>query len=109
MASVIEETVKALVEFESQLDRVKAESADAKKKMVKDATDWSESSRSAAISKAQELASSRLAKAREEADADAAQIKKKGEGSLKSFEASLSKHKSKASEVVAARLLGESP
>ncbi len=109
MASTIEETVKALTEFESELDRVKAESAEARKKIVKDASDWSESSKSGAVSKAQELASSRLAKAREEAEGEAAEIRKKGESSLKSFESSLSKNKSKAAEVVVARLLGESP
>lgn len=109
MVSVIEDTVKALIEFESELDRVKAESADARKKMLIDASDWSASSRSSAVAKAQELAAATVSKATEEAEMQANEIRTKGEASLKSFETALSKHRTKAAHLVVARLLGESP
>ena len=75
---------------------------------MKDASDWAESAKSTAISRAQEMASQQVAKAKEEAEAEAGKIKKKGEADLKEFESSISKMKSKASEHVRARLLGES-
>lgn len=107
MGSVIEATVKALIEFDSDLDRAKAEALEVKMKMVKDAVGLAESARSAAISKAQQQVSERLAKARAEGEAEAELIKKKGESSLKSFEASISRRKAKAVEEVVGRLLGE--
>jgi vacuolar-type H+-ATPase subunit H len=108
LSSAIEETVKALVEFESELDRAKAEVADAKRRAVRDASEWAEGAKSAAISRAQAMAAQRVADAKNEAEAEAAKIKKKGEFELKDFEGSISRKKSKASEHVRARLLGES-
>jgi vacuolar-type H+-ATPase subunit H len=107
MSSAIEETVKALVEFESELDAAKAEVIEARKKTMKDAADWAENAKASAISTAQEIASKTVAKAREDAEAEAAKIRKKGESDLKAFEVSISKHKSKAAELVASRLMGE--
>ena|GEM_PF-501549 len=107
MGSPIEATVRALFEFESELDRMKAEALEAKKKMIKDAVGLAESARSAAISKAQQQVSERLAKARAESEGEAESIRKKGESSLKSFEAIISMRKGKAIEKVVARLLGE--
>ncbi len=109
MGSVIEQTVKALVEFESELDKAKAEASETKKTMVKDAADWAASAKAAAVSKAQLLASERLTKATAEAEEEAAAIRKKGEYSLKSFETAISRRKGKAAEQVVSRLLGESP
>ena len=108
MSSVIEETVKALVEFESELDKAKADVADAKRGAMKDASGWAESAKSVAISKAQEMAAQRVAMAKEEAEAEAGKIRKKGEADLEEFERSISRMKSKASDLVRARLLGES-
>ena len=107
MGSLIEATVKALVEFESELDKMKVEALEVKKKMVKDAVGLAESAASAAISKAQRQASERLAKARAEGEGMAESIRKNGELSLKSFEASVSARKAKAVEKVVGRLLGE--
>jgi len=50
MNSAIEETIKALTEFESALDKAKDEAEAGTKKLIKDATDWAESARSSAIS-----------------------------------------------------------
>ncbi len=108
MSSVIEKTVKALVEFESELDKAKAEASEARQKMVKDASNWAESAKANAISRAQQIASETLEKAREEAEKEADAIKKKGETSLQAFEASISRRKAKAAEAVVGRLLGES-
>ena len=108
MTSAIEETVKALIEFESELDRVKAEASDTKRKMLKDASEWAASANASAVAKAQEIAADRMAKAKAEADAEADSIRKKGESSLKSFEVSISKNKSKAASQVVARLMGGS-
>jgi vacuolar-type H+-ATPase subunit H len=107
MSSAIEETVKALVEFESELDAAKAEVSAARKKTITDAADWAEAAKASAISKAQGIASKTVAKAREDAEAEADKIRKKGESDLKAFEVSISKHNSKAAELVASRLLGE--
>jgi vacuolar-type H+-ATPase subunit H len=108
MSSAIEETVKALVEFESELDRAKAGASEAKRKATKDAADWAEAAKTSAISKAQEIASRRVAQAKEEADAEASKIREKGESELKAFEGSISKHRTKAVELAISRLLGES-
>jgi len=74
---------------------------------MKDATDWAEAAKAAAISKAQEIASQRVTKAKEDAEAEADRIRKKGDSDLREFESSISRHKSKAAELVASRLLGE--
>ncbi len=107
MGSLIETTVKALIEFESELDRTKAEALEVKRKMVKDAVGLAESAKSDAISKAQQQVSERLAKARSEGEGEAESIRKKGELSLKSLEATISRRKARAIEEVVGRLLGE--
>ncbi len=108
MSSAIESTVKALVEFEAELDRAKGEVSEAKRRATKDALDWAEEAKASAISKAQAIASQRVKEAKEDAESEAVAIRKKGESELKAFEASISKNKSQAAELVGARLLGES-
>jgi len=108
LSSAVEQTVKALVEFESELDRAKSDAADTKRRVSKDAANWGDSAKASAVSKAQEIASQRVAKAKEDAEAQAERIRRKGESDLKSFEESLSRHRSEAARLVAARLLGES-
>ena len=107
MNSAIEETIKALTEFESALDSAKDEAEAGTKKLIKDATDWAESARTSAISKAQQIASDRIEKAKADAEKEATSIRKKGESALGEFEGSISKKKGKASERVVARLLGK--
>jgi vacuolar-type H+-ATPase subunit H len=109
MSSAIESTIRALVEFESELDGAKAEAAESKKKLIKDATDWAAAAKSKATAEAQRIASENVAIAREEAEAEAESIRKKGRASLKTFEDSISKNRSKAVEHATSRLLGESP
>ena len=106
MSSAIEATAKALVEFEAELERAKAEAADSKRRVMKDALDWAEGARLSAISKAQQMASEGVARAKEEAEAEAARIREKGEASLREFEGSISKRRDEAAKLAAARLLG---
>lgn len=108
MSSAIEDTVKALVEFEAELDRAKAEASEAKRRTAKDAADWAEAARGAAVSRAQEIASQQVARAKADAEGEADKIRRKGEADLRAFEASISKHRVEAAKMVAARLVGES-
>jgi vacuolar-type H+-ATPase subunit H len=107
MSSAIEETVKALVAFESELDRARAEVSEAMKRTTKEAENWAEAAKSSAISKAQEISSQRVAQAKEEAEDEAKTIREKGEADLKGFEGSIAKHKIRAALLAASRLLGE--
>ncbi len=109
MTSVIEQTLKALIEFESNLDAAKVEAADARKKLLKDANDWAAGASARALSEAQQTASDTIARAKAEAEKEAGSIRQKGEASLKAFEAFISSRKGKAAELVAARLRGEGP
>jgi vacuolar-type H+-ATPase subunit H len=107
MPSAIESTVRALVEFEAELEKAKVDVSEAKRRTMKDAVEWAEEAKAAAISKAQAIAASRVSKAREDAEAGARTIREKGESDLEAFENSISKNRSRAAELVAARLLGE--
>lgn len=108
MSKVIERTVKVLTEFESQLDEAKAGADEARKRMLKNAGEWAESARAAAVGKAQRIATDATEKAREEAMKEAESIKRKGQTALKAFEDSMSRRKAKAVEVAESWLLGES-
>jgi vacuolar-type H+-ATPase subunit H len=107
LPQTITDTVKALTDFEAELDRIRAGMLDAKKRMIKDAGDWAEVSKSSALAEAQKLASERLSEARTKADAEAEEIRKKGQSATKKFAESISKHKKEASELVLRILLGE--
>ena len=107
--SSIEDAVKSLVEFESALDTAKSDALEAKKKLLKDTNDWAEGSKAVAISKAKQVASDRVSKARADAEVEAVVIRRKGAASLQTFQTSISKHKSDAVELVVSALLGERP
>jgi len=107
MPQTIADTVKALTEFEAELDKVKNGAMEAKKKMLKDAGDWAEAAKGRALAEAQKLASERLSEAKAEADTEAEEIRKKGQASTNKFADSIAKHKKEASELVLRRLLGE--
>jgi vacuolar-type H+-ATPase subunit H len=107
MPQTIADTVKALTDFEAELERIKAGALDARKSIVKDASDWAEAAKGSALAEAQKLASDRLSEARTRAEADAEEIRKKGQAATKRFAESIAKHKSEASELVLQRLLGE--
>lgn len=107
MSRVVEDTVKALTEFEAAIDRVKAESSDAKRLMIKNAGEWAASARSNAVAEAQKIAAQRLAAARKAAESEAQLIRKAGEAEMRKFEESISRRKKEAGELVVRRLLGE--
>ena len=108
MSSAVQDTIKALVEFEAELDSAKSGATDARRKLVKDADDWASASKATSLSKAQAIASSRLSKAKAEAEKEADAIRSKGASELKSFESSISRRRSKAAALVVVRLLGAS-
>jgi vacuolar-type H+-ATPase subunit H len=108
MSNVIEETLKALTEFESQLNSARTDASEARRQMVKNAAEWAESAKAKAIASARRIASETASKAREEAEREAESIRKKEQATLKVFEGSMSRRKSEAAELVADRLLGES-
>ena len=107
MSKVVEETIKALAEFESALDRVREESQDAKKDMLKNSGEWAAEAKAKALAGAQGVAEGRLSTARREAEAEAESIRKKGQADMKKFEESISRRKKEAAELVTKRLLGE--
>ncbi len=106
MAELVEATVKALTEFEAELDRIRSEAIDARKATTRNASDWAARAKSEAISKAQGIADQRVAAAREEAEIQASEIRKTGAESLKKFEESISSKKEEAAGLVTKRLLG---
>jgi vacuolar-type H+-ATPase subunit H len=108
LPSAIEQTVKALVEFESALDAAKAEASEGKRRAMKDALDWAEAARTSAIEGATEIAARRVAEAKAEAEAQAKSIREEGRLALEAFEVSISRHRTEAAEFAASRLLGES-
>jgi len=108
MTAAVEQTVKALVEFESALEMAKAEASEVKRRAMKDAMDWAEAARAIVIAEATELAARRVAEAKAKAEAEAGKIRETGESDLNVFEGSISRHLAKAAEAVALRLLGES-
>jgi vacuolar-type H+-ATPase subunit H len=108
MSSAIEQTVKALVEFEAALDQAKADVVEAKRRAMKDALDWAEAARSTAVAEANEIATRRVTEAKAAAEEEAKKIREKGESDLRAFESSIARHRAKAAEFAASRLMGES-
>ncbi len=108
MSKAIEETLKALTEFESQLTSAKTDASEAKRLMVKKAGEWAEAAKAEAIAEAQRIAAETVSKARTEAEAEAASIRDRGESALKGSEDLWSKHEEEAAELVTQVLLGES-
>jgi vacuolar-type H+-ATPase subunit H len=107
MSTAIEETLKALTEFEAQLDSAKADAAEAKRLMIKNASDWGAAAKASAIADAQRIAAETISAARKEAESEAEKIRKEGQVSMKKLEESLSRRRAAASELVTKRLLGE--
>jgi vacuolar-type H+-ATPase subunit H len=107
MSKTIEEALKALTEFESQLDSAKAGASEAKRQMVKEASELAEKAIAAAVAEAQRIAQETVSKARMEAEAEAESIRNDGVSALKAFESALTKHKPEAAELVTKALLGE--
>ncbi|HXW36441.1 MAG TPA: hypothetical protein VEJ36_00845 [Nitrososphaerales archaeon] len=108
MSQALEEAIKALKEFESSLDSIKAEAADSKKRIVKSASDWAESAKSRAITKARSDAEHDVARVRGAANKEAEKIKDAGEDALAEFKEMISKKKATAVDHVTKRLLGDS-
>jgi vacuolar-type H+-ATPase subunit H len=108
MSNAIESTLKALTDFEAQLNAARDGAADAKRQMTKSAAEWAESARAEAVAEAQKAAAETVAKARREAEKEAKAISEKGKASLKHLEATLASNRSEAASLVRERLLGAS-
>ena len=108
MTSAMEQTVKALAEFESALDSAKAEVLEAKRRAMKDSSDWAEAARSSAIAEATQIAVGRVAEAKAEAEAEAKRIREEGDRSMREFENTISRRREEAAAFAASKLLGES-
>jgi len=106
MTQALEEAVKALAEFEAELDRIKTDASEARKRLVKTAADEAEKAKGDAVAKAQELADGRVKVAKQEAEGEAAEIAKRGEESLNRLKAATLKRKEEAVELTVRRLLG---
>ncbi len=107
LSSVVEEAVKVLAAFESELDRVKSEALESKKRLLRVAAEEGDRARKGALAKAQAMAEERIAKAREEAETEAAAILEKGKSSLKSLNSRIAKRSDEALELVTNHLLGD--
>ena len=107
MTQAIEEALKALSEFESELDRIKSETVGAKQRLLRLAFEEAEASKSQALATAQRAAEAGLSAARETANREAETIRKKGQMSTGSFMRSISKQKEDAVDAVLKTLLGE--
>ena len=109
MASAIQDTIKALVEFESELGQAKSDATETARMLVKNADEWTETAKASALAKAQKIASATLDEARSAAENDAESIRKKGATSLRSFESLIQGRKTRAVKLVVSQLLGENP
>ena len=107
MSTAIEETLKALTEFESRLDSARAEASEAKRQMLRMATEWADSAKAAVMAEAQKISAETVSKSRKEAEKEAESIAKKGQVTVKRFKDSLAGQRSKASDLVEKTLLGE--
>jgi vacuolar-type H+-ATPase subunit H len=103
----VEEAVKVLAAYESELDRVKAEAVESKKRLLKVAADEGDRARKEALAKAQAMADERVAKVRKEAETEAAVILDKGKSSLKLLNSRIAKKSDEALELVTKHLLGD--
>ncbi len=107
MTQAIEEALKALSEFESELDRIKSETVEAKQKLLRLAFDEAEASKNLAIASAQRSSEAELAAAREAADKEASIILRKGHASTESFKKMILERKDAAVKAVLETLSGE--
>ncbi len=107
MSSVVEEAIKVLAAFEAELDRVKLEATEAKKRLMKVAVDQGERARDDALAKARSMAEERIRKARQDAEAEASVILEKGQSSLASLNSRISEKSDIALELITKHLLGD--
>jgi vacuolar-type H+-ATPase subunit H len=106
MTEAIEETIRALTEFEAELEKLKTGAVETKKAMIKNAGAWAETAKAVAIGQAQQVANQRLSTARTEAEEEIESIRSASQKSLKDLTESIADHKQEAVQLVVKRLLG---
>jgi vacuolar-type H+-ATPase subunit H len=105
LTQTVEETLKALTEFEADLDKIKSQASAAKQKIFKMVEADALAARASAMESAQSLAKERLESARQAAETEADALRKRGEHSLKKFKDKITKKKDDAVEEVLRQLL----
>jgi len=107
MSSPVEEAVKVLAEFEADLERIKAESVDAKKRLSKLVADEGDKAMKLALAKAHDVAAKQVQKAREDAEQEASSIADRGNEELSRLKERISKRSEEALRLVSEHLLGD--
>jgi vacuolar-type H+-ATPase subunit H len=106
MAQAIEDTIKALTEFEAELDKVKTDGAEARKNLLKGVAEWAETAKNEAVTEARRTADQTISGARAEAQKGAESIRETGKNSLVSLKETMNSHRDEAVQLVKKRLLG---
>ncbi|MBI3023455.1 MAG: hypothetical protein HYU03_04770 [Thaumarchaeota archaeon] len=107
MTSAVEEAIKVLEGFESELEKIKQEAVEAKKSLLRKVSEEGETAKAEALAKAQAVADERIRRARNEADGEASSIIARGDQSVKTLEERISKKNKEAVELVVKELLGD--
>jgi vacuolar-type H+-ATPase subunit H len=107
MSSAVEEAIKVLAEFESELEEIREESVDARKRLSKIAKDEGDKAMKLALARAHAIAEEQIRKAREDAEREADSISKKGEEALAGLKEKISKRSEEALRLVSEHLLGD--
>ncbi len=107
MTSAVEDAIKVLEGFESELERIKEEAIEAKKSLLRKVSEEGENAKKEALDSVQSISGERIAKARAEADREASLIMAKGEQSVRKLREQISRKSAEAVELVVKELLGD--
>lgn len=107
MTSAVEEAIKVLEGFESELERIKEGAIEAKKSLQRKVSGEGENAKREALANVQKIAGERIRKARDEAEREASSIIAKGEQSVERLREQISKKNKEAVELVVKELLGD--
>jgi vacuolar-type H+-ATPase subunit H len=106
LSKAIEDTIKTLTEFESELHGVTMEAVESKKRLIKSAGEWAEAAGIETLDKAQKQAEQKLAEARLEAEKEVESIRGTGQASLQNLRETIARHEEEAVHLTMKRLLG---
>lgn len=101
----VEKATSALVDLEQDLDQIKAEAVQARKRILDLAVELSAQAKSEVLADTRVMADEKLAAAKVEAEKEALLILAKGDESLKVLKGRISSKKEDATELVVSRLL----
>ncbi len=107
MTSAVEEAIKVLEGFESELEKIKREAVEAKKSLLRKVSEEGENAKREALAKAQAVAEERIRRVTDEAEKEASSINARGDQSVKTLKERISKKNKDAVELVVKELLGD--